>query len=637
MKDVPKYIVLLLMALMLVLDFKVYPAAAEPLHTHTAITDWQFIWDWPDDQPALDGLQNRTDWVHAAPGDAKPPKPEGVHSAWSRFTVPDLSWKQPALMLDRVEGQEVVVYLEHEPLYESRRNYGYTKHSILLPIQADSAGKNLYVWTSGRDETQGITSAVLVGDYEELRGNFIRKDMQDFILGSSFLFIAIVMLFCSFFLPRHTISTWLALSLVILSSGALMLTYSPFLYTFYEGYGAVWTTLFDLALFSVMPAVYFYFEKIYGPGPYKMIRYLRRFQLVYSGLCLLLLAANLCSGYALYDIYYWVSVKVLGVLLIIQFLVLIGITVLNISKRNKDAYIFTFGFGLLAILSLGDLLWFYISNEPYEFYWWKWGIIGLIASLIVILGRKIIRSHEQVLLYSKKLELFNNELQRSEKMEIISELAASVAHEVRNPLQVTRGFMQLLAQKSKQSDAEYLKMALNELDRATGIISDFLSFAKPETEQVNTLDVYEELKHVTSILQPLANLAGGSIHLDEPKELYISGSSSKLKQAMINIVKNSIEALDEEGVVRIWAYAEGSEVAIHIKDNGIGMSTAELSRLGEPYFTNKLKGTGLGLMVTFRIIEGMKGTIKFSSRKGSGTEAIIRFPAVPPNTELTGA
>lgn len=87
---------------------------------------------------------------------------------------------------------------------------------------------------------------------------------------------------------------------------------------------------------------------------------------------------------------------------------------------------------------------------------------------------------------------------------------------------------------------------------------------------------------------------------------------------MINIVKNSIEALDEEGVVRIWAYAEGSEVAIHIKDNGIGMSTAELSRLGEPYFTNKLKGTGLGLMVTFRIIEGMKGTIKFSSRKEAG-------------------
>ena len=166
--------------------------------------------------------------------------------------------------------------------------------------------------------------------------------------------------------------------------------------------------------------------------------------------------------------------------------------------------------------------------------------------------------------------MFNNELQRSEKMEIISELAASVAHEVRNPLQVTRGFMRLLAQNTKQAEKEYFGLALKELDRASGIITDFLTFAKPELENETKLNVYEELKHVKAS-SPLANLSGGSIELDNAKELFMTGNSSKLKQAMINIVKNSIEALDGEGVIRIWAYAKGEEVVIHIKDDGIGM------------------------------------------------------------------
>ena len=130
------------------------------------------------------------------------------------------------------------------------------------------------------------------------------------------------------------------------------------------------------------------------------------------------------------------------------------------------------------------------------------------------------------------------------------------------------------------------------------------------------------------ILQPLANLSGGTIELELTKDLFMIGNSSKLKQAMINIIKNSIEALDGEGLVRIWAYARNGEIIIHIKDDGIGMDNEDLERLGEAYFSKKSKGTGLGLMVTFRIIEAMQGSIKFYSKKGSGTEVVIRFPSI---------
>lgn len=186
----------------------------------------------------------------------------------------------------------------------------------------------------------------------------------------------------------------------------------------------------------------------------------------------------------------------------------------------------------------------------------------------------------------------------------------------------------MAAEKLNQKEKGYMNMAIEELDRASNIITDFLTFAKPQLEHITSLNVCQELKQIEGILVPLANLQGGEITLEVPEDLYIEGNSSKFKQAFINIIKNSIEALDGQGQIRIWAYKEKNEVWIHIRDNGEGMETKELSKLGEPYFSTKTKGTGLGLMVTFRIIEVMHGRLEFKSEKGVGTEAIVRFPAI---------
>lgn len=103
--------------------------------------------------------------------------------------------------------------------------------------------------------------------------------------------------------------------------------------------------------------------------------------------------------------------------------------------------------------------------------------------------------------------------------------------------------------------------------------------------------------------------------LDVSGPLWVKGNSSKFKQAFINIIKNSIESFREEGFIYMSVYGEDDKVIIHIKDNGEGMDADVLHRLGEPYFTKKNKGTGLGLMVTFRIIEAMHGEVRFTSKK----------------------
>ena len=173
-------------------------------------------------------------------------------------------------------------------------------------------------------------------------------------------------------------------------------------------------------------------------------------------------------------------------------------------------------------------------------------------------------------------------------------------------------------------------MAVAEVDRASLIITDFLTFAKPSLETVDLLDVSAELRHVSGILLPLANMQGGEIELKLDSSLYVLGSSSKFKQAFINLIKNSIEALREDGMITIASWRSDEQMVISIKDNGEGMKVSELARLGEPYYSNKTKGTGLGLMVTFRIIEAMQGNLQFQSKKGEGTEVIIKFPAVDP-------
>lgn len=630
MKAVPKYFVVLIMIVMPVLFLQMsLPPIAEGQASRTFVPDWQVKWDMEISEtinPAI--VRESSGWLNLK-DERNFSKPERAVSAWFRVLLPNEDWSQPAVLLEEVGGKDVLAFVEDEPVFESQRDYMYTNHRLLLPLSKENMGKTLYIWVETPRGTIGVEGRMSIGEYSDLRGEFIQKDLGDFVMGGAFLFIALVMFFCCFFLPRTSMPAWMSLSLVICAYGIQLITYSPFLYTFYGEYGKIWVTMFDISIFVLVPALTFYFEKIYGSGPFGLIRYMKKFQMIYSVICFLFLIVMQMTGDQFYNPYYMFTVSVMGILVILQMLILVGTTILYTIKGKNDAYIFSIGFSLLTIAAIGDLLAFYAKNGHHHFYLWKWGVLALIVSLIVMLGRKFVRSHEQVVRYSKELELFNNELQRSEKMEIISELAASVAHEVRNPLQVTRGFMQLLGERSNQSQQEYLSLALKELDRASAIITDFLTFAKPELEQISKLNLSEELRHVTGILIPLANIGGGTIELDVPKTITILGNSSKLKQAMVNLVKNSIEALNGEGIIKIWAYTEKGQAIIHIRDNGVGMDMDELERLGEPYFSNKTKGTGLGLMVTFRIIEAMKGKIRFTSHKGIGTEVVIYIPLAP--------
>ncbi|WP_084787511.1 sensor histidine kinase [Anaerobacillus alkalidiazotrophicus] len=237
-----------------------------------------------------------------------------------------------------------------------------------------------------------------------------------------------------------------------------------------------------------------------------------------------------------------------------------------------------------------------------------------------------------VYLYELILEktIIDNKLVKAEKMEIVSYLASSISHEVRNPLAVVRGFLQMMDQVDLSSDKrkEYLKISIAEVDRANDIIRNYLTFAKPIPESFDVMNIKDELLRAINIIMPLANM--NSIEVEHKiGTFFIKGDPQLLQQILLNITKNCIEAMEGNGKLIIQTTEESGRLTIEITDNGQGMTEEQLSRLGEPYFTTKGgEGTGLGMMVTFRIVEIMKGKLTVTSKVNEGTTFYISFPLV---------
>ncbi|CAM3918827.1 sporulation kinase [Bacillus cereus] len=231
--------------------------------------------------------------------------------------------------------------------------------------------------------------------------------------------------------------------------------------------------------------------------------------------------------------------------------------------------------------------------------------------------------------YLNENALLRTEMQKSEKLNIVSELAASVAHEVRNPLTVVRGFIQLLESTEDVKNKEYMRLVLAELDRAEQIISDYLNLARPQIEKKEHICLSAQLIEMTTLMSSFAAMQGVYLQVEISESLYTIGDKTKLKQAIMNVVKNGIEAIQgNKGYLKVTAVQKDEMIVIRVKDSGVGMTKEQLARLGQPYYSLKEKGTGLGLMVTFSILQAHNGTLEYKSESGKGTEAIIILPAV---------
>ncbi|WP_456276419.1 PAS domain S-box protein [Bacillus sp. AK128] len=225
-------------------------------------------------------------------------------------------------------------------------------------------------------------------------------------------------------------------------------------------------------------------------------------------------------------------------------------------------------------------------------------------------------------------------LLRSEKLSVVGELSASIAHEIRNPLTSLKGFLQLL-KASLGVVPDYYDIMTDEVSRIESITSELLLHAKPQAHHFHLEDVQELTEHVVSLLSSQALLNRVDITLISQDLPMINCIGNQIKQVLINVLKNAIEAMPNGGEIKVdLEKISDQEICLSIEDHGCGIPEDFLSKIGLPFYTTKEKGTGLGMMTTFKIIESHGGRIDISSEEGKGTKIKIFLLAEPFLTEI---
>ncbi|WP_066298807.1 ATP-binding protein [Bacillus sp. FJAT-29937] len=345
------------------------------------------------------------------------------------------------------------------------------------------------------------------------------------------------------------------------------------------------------------------------------------------------------------------------------FISLIPISYLLVRRNKLHVIKYLYILVYLGMTALGDIIMFlgeageYRSGNVAEltlllfspifinkrFYWtvtivslFRYLIVGIIiGSADVVIPMAIISILsviayifvERFSSYIHALTSMHEEMRHKEKLAFIGQMAASIGHEIRNPLASLKGFTQLQKEKY-EDDQQYFSIMEQEIDRINSIVNDLLVLGKPRAVQFQRKNINDILTYVISITEQLASQKGISLksELDENIPPVVC-DENQLKQAFINLLKNGVDSMSDGGLLKVNShYHAGNTLSISFIDQGCGIEPSQMDRLFAPFYTTKLDGTGLGLMVTKKIVDDHHGQIKVESELKKGTKVDLILP-----------
>ncbi len=259
-----------------------------------------------------------------------------------------------------------------------------------------------------------------------------------------------------------------------------------------------------------------------------------------------------------------------------------------------------------------------LSQELIEiFFYYTFGVlIGLLVDREMLVRRR----HEQTRL----------ELERSSRLSMVGQMAASVAHEIKNPLASIKGAVEIISEEStpKQDRDEFKLIVAGEIKRIDGTVKEFLEFARPREPRRVRLNLSATLQTSLRQLEKQIADAGVTLRTEIQPDIVISGDPEKIHQVVLNLTLNAIDASSKGSDIEVALRRDQNEsIRLVIRDHGQGIADADLPNIFEPFYTTKTTGTGLGLAIVRSIVEAHAGTIAAARPTGGGTVMIITLPS----------
>jgi signal transduction histidine kinase len=223
-----------------------------------------------------------------------------------------------------------------------------------------------------------------------------------------------------------------------------------------------------------------------------------------------------------------------------------------------------------------------------------------------------------------RTQQFEKDTLRLAQLNLVGEMAASIVHEVRNPMTTVRGYLQLFHRNPKfESHLEQITVMIEELDRANSIITEFLSLAKNEDSQMKLGNLNSIITALFPLIQADVFSLGHNVQLESSDVPDILLDDKGIRQLILNLVRNAVEAMEQSGIVTIRTYCFLNTIMLEISDTGKGIPQELVNKLGTPFLTTKSNGTGLGLAVCYRIAKSHGAMINIATSEDGTTFSII--------------
>lgn len=318
-----------------------------------------------------------------------------------------------------------------------------------------------------------------------------------------------------------------------------------------------------------------------------------------------------------YNLYISIPLIILSLEYLLYFIIY-----LYISKYKSKSTNYINIFVAIKIFMISFII-FYIINP-------NGSIISNLIYLIITSTLFIAFTYLSLFLFEKGEDITNlySIMKESKKDKLLFESLSKLTHELKNPISVCKGYLEIIDKNGYQKAPKYLPIISSEIERSLSVINDFSSLGKLKELNKEEVDLQVLLEEIITILNPLFKKYNANIYLNVKQDIYLSLDYLRMKQVFVNILKNALEARKEEEPLNVLIEVKKSlkAIKITIKDNGIGMDKNTLDKITEIFYTTKANGNGLGVVLSKEIIEMHHGTITYKSQKDKGTTVTITLP-----------